>query len=153
MSGNAELRALVKLIRRLARMLDVQSRRIDRDVGLTLPQLIVLQCVQDLGEVTSRAISLEADLSPPTVVGILDKLEAKGFIRRYRSERDRRIVHTSLTDEGRSILKRIPSILGDSFDGRFLGLPDARRKSVIEGLELIGELGVGTIGAEDMPDI
>lgn len=153
MSGNAELRALVKLIRRLARMLDVQSRRIDRDVGLTLPQLIVLQCVQDLGEVTSRAISLEADLSPPTVVGILDKLEAKGFIRRYRSERDRRIVHTSLTDEGKRILKRIPSILGDSFDGRFLGLPDARRKSVIEGLELIGELGVGTIGAEDMPDI
>ena len=60
----SEFQAVLKAIRRLARAVDLNSRRIDRQVGLTLPQLVVLRCVRELGEVTSRAISAQADLSP-----------------------------------------------------------------------------------------
>ena len=41
-------------------------------------------------------------MSAPTVVGVLDKLEAKGMVERYRSTRDRRVVHSRLTDLGRA---------------------------------------------------
>lgn len=131
MKRDPELNALLKSIRRLARTIDITSRKLDRQFGLTLPQLIVLHCIRDLGEVTSRAISSEADLSAPTVVGILDKLEAKGLIERYRSLRDRRIVHTRLTSAGNDVLDQAPSPLGDEFADAFSKLdPESRRQTV-----------------------
>jgi len=135
-----ELKSLQKALRRIIRAQDMHSRRIDRTVGLTLPQLVVLQCVRDLGEVTSRAISKEASLSPPTVVGILDKLELKGMIERYRSESDRRIVHTILTERGMFALDHAPSPIGVLFDDAFLTFPAERRSEIVSSFETVAEL-------------
>ncbi|MGE0627876.1 MAG: MarR family winged helix-turn-helix transcriptional regulator [Hyphomicrobiaceae bacterium] len=135
-----ELRAVLKAIRRIARAVDLHSRRIDRDIGLTLPQLVVLTCVRDLGEVTSRAISAEADLSPATVVGILDKLEAKGLIQRYRSQVDRRIVHTRLTASGQAMLAAAPPPLGAAFERAFNRRPAAERTATVDALSRLAKL-------------
>ena len=143
MNQEHELKAILKSIRRIARSVDVCSRQIDRAFGLTLPQLVVLTCVRDLGEVTSKAISEEADLSPPTVVGILDKLEAKGLIERYRSTRDRRIVHTRLTRIGRRILQNAPPPLGADFVVAFGELDESVRRRTLEAFELIADLASG----------
>lgn len=140
MNDNTELRGLLKAIRRIARAGDVQSRQIDRQVGLTVPQLVVLTIVRDLGEVTGRAVSEEADLSHATVVGILDKLEAKGLIERYRSRTDRRIVHTRLTERGTLILKVAPPPLGRKFEKAFLNLEPSTRAATLEALTLIADL-------------
>ena len=137
---DAELRMLLKSIRRIARAVDIQSRRIDREVGLTLPQLVVLTSVRALGEVTSRTISKEADLSPATVVGILDKLESKNLIERYRSTLDRRIVHTRLTPRGAAALNRAPAPLGDAFEHAFLELDARLRTQTLEGLRRVADL-------------
>lgn len=139
-SDEAELRALLKSIRRIVRGLDVQSRRIDREVGLTLPQLVVLQSVDSLGEVASRVVSENADLSPPTVVGILDKLETKGLVDRYRSTRDRRVVHARLTAKGAEALARAPSPLGPGFDRGFLALDPAERARTLAVMARIARL-------------
>jgi DNA-binding MarR family transcriptional regulator len=135
MPQHAEKMALMKAIRRLSRAMDLQSRAIHRVSGLTLPQLVVLQCVRDLGEVTGRAVSEAADLSPPTVVGILDKLEAKGLIVRYRSTRDRRIVHTRLTPGGAALLARSPSPLGDRFEAGFMALNRDERHEIVLAMQ------------------
>lgn len=132
MSHKQEMRLLLKSFRRISHALDVQSRQINRAVGLTLPQLVVLGCVRDLGEVTSRAISREADLTPATVVGILDKLEAKGLIERYRSTRDRRIVHTRLTEAGLQALDAAPPPLGYAFEAAFQGLSTAEQRRMVD---------------------
>lgn len=148
---NAELRALFKSMRRIARAIEMHSRQIDRALGLTLPQHVVLACVRDLGEVTSRAISEEADVSPATVVGILDKLEAKGLIERYRSTKDRRIVHTRLTGKGLETLQRAPAPLGDRFTRRFLALDAESRRNVLDAFERVADMagpeGLMTVGA------
>ncbi len=141
---------LLKQIRRLVRALDVHSRRIDRQVGLTLPQLMVLAALGRLGEVTSRALAAEADLSPPTVVGILDKLEAKGLIRRYRSQRDRRVVHARTTPAGKAALARAPDPLGERLGRAFRALPGDERRKVLEALGLLGALtGEETDGSDE----
>lgn len=142
MAESDELRAILKAIRRIARAVEIQSRRIDREVGLTLPQLVVLTCVQDLGEVTSRAISIEADISAATVVGILDKLEVKGLIERYRSNIDRRIVHTRLTERGRAVLAAAPPPLGASFEKAFQRLPAPDRAATLAALTRLANLAL-----------
>jgi MarR family transcriptional regulator, organic hydroperoxide resistance regulator len=49
-------------------------------------------------------LALLADLSPATVTGMLDGLESSGLVTRVRSERDRRVVLTSLTERGRALV-------------------------------------------------
>jgi DNA-binding MarR family transcriptional regulator len=140
MPHSDDLRQLLQSFRQIARALDVQSRRIDRQFGLTLPQLIVLQCVSELGEVTSRTVSAAAGLSPPNVVGVMDKLEAKGLIRRYRSTSDRRIVHTELTERGRAVAADAPLPLGARFAERFAALPRERRSDILAALRQVADM-------------
>ena len=45
-----------------------------------------------------------ANLSPATATGMLDGLAAAGLVSRVRSERDRRVVLTSLTQHGRALV-------------------------------------------------
>jgi len=45
-----------------------------------------------------------ANLSPATATGMLDGLVAAGLVERTRSERDRRVVLTSLTAHGRALV-------------------------------------------------
>jgi len=137
MTKTEELRRLLKAFRGIAHTLDVQSRRINASAGLTLPQLVVLSCVRDLGEVTSREISKEADISPATVVGILDNLAAKGLIERYRSTRDRRVVHTRLTEGGVQALEDAPSPLGEAFEGAYFRLDRKRRNELLAAFEQV----------------
>jgi DNA-binding MarR family transcriptional regulator len=153
LSPNTELRALFKSMRRIARAIEIHSRRLDRELDLTLPQHVVLASVRDLGEVTSRAISHEADVSPATVVGILDKLEAKGLIERYRSTKDRRIVHTRITRKGEEMLARAPAPLGARFEGEFLALDSETRRHVLASFRRIADLAApdGLEEVEELP--
>ncbi|WP_409018559.1 MarR family winged helix-turn-helix transcriptional regulator [Brevundimonas vesicularis] len=129
--------SLVRSMRRIAQAIDVRSREIARQSGLTLPQLIVLQSVRALGEVTTQAISRDAAMSAPTVVGVLDKLEAKGLIERYRSTRDRRVVHTRTTPAAQAALADSPDLLGDNFIAAFRQLPVERRRELAEALDIL----------------
>jgi MarR family transcriptional regulator, organic hydroperoxide resistance regulator len=46
-----------------------------------------------------------ADLSPATATEMLDGLAAAGLVSRVRSEQDRRVVLTSLTERGRALVE------------------------------------------------
>lgn len=142
------MRRLLKASRRIARALDIQSRRVSRSVGLTLPQLVVLGAIRDLGDGASRAISREADLSPATVVGILDKLEAKGLIERARSTKDRRIVHTRLTPAGAVALAAAPSPLGAEFEAAFFALDPEARSDILAAFDRAAEFALAEGPAE-----
>lgn len=135
--------SLVRSMRKIAQAIDVRSREIARLTGLTLPQLIVLQSVRALGEVTTQAISRDASMSPPTVAAVLDKLEARGMVERYRSTLDRRVVHTRLTEAGRTALADSPGLLGAGFIAAFAALPLHTRAEVAGSLDVLAALMVG----------
>lgn len=149
MSDPGERRALLKAIRRLARAIDIQSRQFDRELGLTLPQYIVLTAVHDLQNGTNREIAAAADASPATVVGILDKLEAKGLIMRARSTSDRRSVHIRLTEKGAETLALTPFPLGPGFETAFAALSADARSRTIATLNELAELAAPNVVAFD----
>ncbi len=127
--------SLVRSVRRIAQAIDLRSREIAQLTGLTLPQLLVLQSVRSLGEVSTSAISRDVSMSAPTVVAVLDKLEAKGLAVRYRSTIDRRVVHVRLTDAGRQALTSSPGLLGDGFLSSFDRLPSHKRIAMAHAVE------------------
>src|SRR5690606_10202071 len=139
-SDDDPTRSLVRSVRRIAQAVDVRSREIARLTGLTLPQLLALQSIRALGEVSTSAISRDVSMSPPTVVAVLDRLEARGLIERYRARTDRRIVHARLTDPGREALTTAPGLLREDALARWLTLPVDQRQTLADALSVLSEL-------------
>ena len=129
-----------KAIRRIVRAIDLRSREVSRKTGLTIPQIVVLQGIKELGEVTTKVLSENADLSSATVVTILDKLEEKELIERYRSKSDRRIVHTKLTRKGSDMVNNLPGLLHEEFEQRFSECTPAQRVNLLRSIEQIAEM-------------
>ncbi len=144
---------VLSALRRIIRATDLHSKRLAREVGLTTPQTVVLQAVRDLGEVTSGELSRHVSLSQGTVTTILDRLESRGLIERYRSASDRRVVHSRLTRQGRALLRKAPPLLHERFIEAFGNLPAARQRQVIKTLdEVAAMMGVAGLDAAPLLD-
>lgn len=141
-------------LRRIIRAVDLQSRQVFKASGLTTPQVLILQTIRDLGEVTTSRISHEISLSQATVTTIMDRLEQHGLVERYRSERDRRIVHTKLTKTGRGALRKVPPLLNAQFLSAFAELDRDRQAAMVQTLqEVAGLLGGGMLDAAPILDL
>jgi DNA-binding MarR family transcriptional regulator len=140
--NEAETRVL-SAIRRIVHAVDSHSKELERALGITLPQLVVLRAVRMLGEVTTGKLSAAASLSPATVTTILDKLEARGLVLRYRNAEDRRVVHSKLTDRGAQMLDGAPPFLHERFVSGFARIDSARQAALIAALEQVAD----TMGA------
>ena len=143
--------SLVRSVRRIAQAIDVRSREIARLTGLTLPQLVVLQSIRALGEVSTSAISRDVSMSPPTVVAVLDRLEARGMVIRYRSTTDRRLVHARLTDQGREALNDAPGLLRADALTRWSALPLRQKQAVADAMEMLSALVTAEAPKPDDP--
>ncbi|MEO0981423.1 MAG: MarR family winged helix-turn-helix transcriptional regulator [Pseudomonadota bacterium] len=141
-----DAKAVLTRLRQIIRAVDVQSKKLAREAGLSSPQLIVLQAIDELGEVTTRSVSQSVSLSQPTVTAILDRLEGRGLIERYRSETDRRVVHSRLTASGRNQLRAAPPLLQETFIAAFSDLSEERRTEIISALIDIAQM----MGADDI---
>lgn len=135
-----ETRSLLKSIRRIVRANDLQSRALAKSIGLTGPQLVILLAVAELGEVTTKALADHADLSPATVVTVLENLENREIVQRYRSGSDRRIVYSRLMPKGQELVSHAPRVFGDGFARRFANLSSDRRRELISSLSALAEL-------------
>ena len=127
-------------LRRIIRAVDLHSRKLSAQHKITGPQLMCLLVVDEHEPVTGSAIARHVHLSPSTVIGILDRLEAKGFIRRERDPKDRRLVQVSLAEQGRALVKSAPSQLQDKLAEAMNDLPEAEQATIAGSLEQIVEM-------------
>jgi DNA-binding MarR family transcriptional regulator len=72
--------------------------------GLSDAQYSLLFHLREHEALPTSELAALADLSPATATGMLDGLVAHGLVTRVRSERDRRVVLTSLTERGRDLV-------------------------------------------------
>ncbi|MDF1481130.1 MarR family transcriptional regulator [Extensimonas sp. H3M7-6] len=61
-------------------------------------------------EGTVAALARSCHMDAGGMTRLLDRLEAKGLCTRVRSAQDRRVVHTELTDAGRTVAAQLPAI-------------------------------------------
>jgi DNA-binding MarR family transcriptional regulator len=73
--------------------------------GLSDAQYGLLFCLREHEALSAREIALASDLSPASTTEMLDGLAEAGLVERTRSERDRRVVLTRLTENGRRLVE------------------------------------------------
>lgn len=98
----------------LRRIVTLLTAHIDRQVeplGLTDAQWkpLLRLLLDQTGTVAALARICQLDAGGMT--RMLDRLEAKGLVRRERSQEDRRVVNIELTDEGRAAAQQLPDVL------------------------------------------
>lgn len=127
-------------LRRITRAIDLRSRTLLQDYGLTAPQLATLNTISRLKSVTVGDIAKEIHLGKPTVTGILNRLERRRLIQRTRGDQDRRSVVVSLTPEGEQVLSTAPSLLQDEFQQELDKLKEWERTQILATLQRIADM-------------
>lgn len=98
----------------MRRIISAVGQEVDHELepsGLTNAQWVPLLKLH-MGTASSVAeVARECQLDAGSMTRLLDRLEAKGLVRRLRTSKDRRVVNLELTDEGREAAKQIPQVL------------------------------------------
>ncbi len=145
--------ATLRALRRVLRATEIGNRHLATATGLTPSQLLVLRDIDRRQPVTPGAIAQELDFSQATITTIVDRLEARGLVRRQRGERDRRQFYLSTLDAGRDMLKNAPDPLQTVFTSRFVALPPWEQAMLLAAVERLSALmGVEGIDAAPLLD-
>ncbi|HEX5684957.1 MAG TPA: MarR family transcriptional regulator [Ideonella sp.] len=80
---------------------------------------------------TVAALARELELDPGAMTRSLDRLEAKGLVRRERSTEDRRVVNLVLTDEGRQVARQVPPVMAEVLNNHLRGFSEDEWKQLI----------------------
>lgn len=127
-------------LRRIIRAVDLHSHKLTRQEGVTTPQVLILQALNDVGESTAGELARQVSLGQATLTGILDRLEKRGWLERSRTAADKRVVLVRLTEAGRSALEKAPSPLQGRFMEAFVQLPDWEQSQILASLQKLAAL-------------
>ncbi|TCL71485.1 MarR family transcriptional regulator [Rhizobium sp. BK251] len=107
-SNKQELRLWLRLLSTTKLISQEVRRRLRSEFGATLPQFDLLaQLYREpeglrLGELSKRTMVTNGNIT-----GLIERLEADGFVRRETPDDDRRVTVARLTDEGKAIFSRM----------------------------------------------
>jgi len=127
-------------LRRIIRAVDIHSRRLASEYGLTGPQAQVLKTVIESGGLTAGALARRVSLSQATITDILKRLEQRGLVSRERCDRDRRRVNVQATADAVRLLEAAPPLLQDTFLERFGQLERWEQLMLLSSLQRIAAL-------------
>lgn len=133
-------------LRRITRAIDLYSKKLLKDTGLTTSQLLVMQSIGELENPTPSAIAKKVVLSQATVTNLVDRLERNQLVKRERSSKDKRTVNVSLTDKGVEILDSTPELLQTEFLRHYRKLQEWERHWLVAALQRVSTM----MDAEDL---
>ncbi len=134
-------------LRRIVHALETNARSMARASNLTQAQLLVLLEIAQHGQEMPRDIARALGVGQATITLQIDKLEARGLVRRERRLADRRAIWVILTDAGRELLDQIPDPLHQRFTERFQTLAPWEQTLLLSVTQRLGSL----FDAEDAP--
>jgi DNA-binding MarR family transcriptional regulator len=124
-------------LRKITRAIDLNSKKLSSETSLTAPQIVSLIAIYHQEALTLADLAEQVHLSSSTMVGIIDRLEAKNLVVRERSKTDRRQVLIHITDEGRKMAKKSPLPLQEELIKSLSKLPEAQQRNLAKALELL----------------
>lgn len=137
---------IVDNIRRVFQVVTEHSKMAEKQTGITGPQLWAIKTIAEHAPIKGVDLARRMYLHPATVVGILDRLEARGLVLRVRSRVDRRVVEVELTDQGKVLAASAPDVAQGMLVKGLETLPQENLLKISVGLEELVRL----LGAQEI---
>ncbi|WP_425146421.1 MarR family winged helix-turn-helix transcriptional regulator [Deinococcus sp.] len=132
----------------LDRVYSLMSRQFQNKMAeydVTRPQYSVLLRLLEDGPQTANALSGSMGVTPGNLTGVIDRLDAAGYLARQRDSSDRRCIDLSLTPAGEAKARElIPGIRG-TVAGFFAALDEQQLAAFIASLKALEQ----TLGATE----
>lgn len=115
-------------------------------LGVSMAQLHIMYTLQRTGEMTMSHLAEVLDVSFSNATGLIDRIEERGFIERYRVPTDRRIVLVRVAPAGKTMLGEVDA-LSDELLRSVLGrLPVSQLRGVAHAISALREAVDSTVG-------
>lgn len=122
------------LINDVARLMRTTYDRRVRELGLTRSQWWVLTLLFRNDGVTQSELAELLEIERPTLGRLLDRLEAKGWVRREHDTRDRRAWRVHLTDAVEPAMRKLRKVASELRSDALAGLSAQERERFIDTL-------------------
>ncbi len=129
-------------IRKIVRSIDIESKKIQKEYGVTIPQVLCLNFLNNSPsyQTTQSEIKKFLNLNSSTVSGIIDRLEKRGYLARLPKSGDKRIANIALTSSGEELLSTIPPLLHEQLSTKLQSLDESEIRKVESSLETLVQL-------------
>ena len=100
-------------IRQIVRSVNLESKRIEKEYGISIPQLLCLNFLneQENFQASHKKMKDFLQLNASTVTGIISRLEKKGLVARLPKRQDKRVGLITITAKGAELLGKTPEPL------------------------------------------
>ncbi|WP_372753113.1 MarR family winged helix-turn-helix transcriptional regulator [Labilibaculum sp.] len=129
-------------IRRIVRSINLESKKIQKNYGVSIPQVLCLEYLKNSPnyQATQKSIRDHLNLNSSTVTGIIGRLEKKGLLARLPKSGDRRVTTITLTSIGDDVLRATPDLLQQRLAIKLKRIPVEKLKIIGESLDLLVEM-------------
>jgi DNA-binding MarR family transcriptional regulator len=130
---------LITKIRKIVRSINLESKKVQKQFGISIPQLLCLRYLSQSADYKSNTknIRKQLNLNSSTVTGIINRLEQKGYIARLPSTTDKRVTVISLTAIGLKLITDSPVLLDQRLTRQLNNLPEDDIERIHVGLDLL----------------
>jgi DNA-binding MarR family transcriptional regulator len=134
-----DYRDIITDIRRIVRSINLDSKRIQKDYGVSIPQLLCLTHLasKEGYQATHKQLTQHLNLNSSTVTGIINRLEKRGLIARLPKAGDRRTTYVALTSAGYKLLKQKPNLLHEKLASNLQKLTPDQIRQIQKSLALL----------------
>lgn len=129
---------LIKL-RKIIRSINLESKKIEKELGISIPQFLVLQYLsnQDDYRAFAKDIKTYLNLNASTVSGIISRLDSKSLVARSTKPDDKRASFIILTAKGADLLNKYPPTLQEKLTQRLKKLSPDQIAELDRNIELL----------------
>ncbi len=126
-------------IRKIVRSLNLESKSIQKEFGLSITQLMCLSHLQHCPnyQSTHKELMHLLSLNSSTITGIVNRLQKRGYVVRLPKSGDKRVTYLTLTASGIKLLESTPNILHDRLAQKLQALTTENQLMVKRALEII----------------
>lgn len=126
-------------IRKIVRSLNLESKSIQKEFGLSITQLLCLGHLEKSADFqsTHKELMELLSLNSSTVTGIINRLEKRGYVVRLPKSGDRRFTYITLTASGLKLLEETPNVLHERLARKLDKLTEEDKNMVKRALEII----------------
>ncbi|MDD4242193.1 MAG: MarR family transcriptional regulator [Smithellaceae bacterium] len=107
------------------------------ELNLTPVQAMILGFLADEDQITSSELGRKAELDSATLTGILDRLEAAGYLERRGNPDDRRSILIHLTKQGKGMAREAVRIILEANQSFLQVLTDEQKRNLHDIIHIL----------------